>query len=180
MRLSFYKSSGYPHAASAGSQVSKAVHHYTLPGSQSLAIVCVAPPMSAHDGRAVAVRLSIDGALYSVAGAVFYYHAPLMIDAVSPEGASSGLGGGVQMMISLHNGGGGLFGPGFDADSVTVPASCAFGDTEVPAEFVPGTYQVRHLSSQQRRRRRCSLTCMEWFAISRMVLLRRFLRGRCV
>jgi hypothetical protein len=98
--------------------------------------------MSAHDGREVAVRLSIDGALYSVAGAVFYYHAPLMIDSVSPEGASSGLSGGLQISVSLHNGGGGLFGPSFDPDTVTVPASCAFGDVEVPAEFLPSTYQV--------------------------------------
>jgi len=66
-----------------------------------------------------------------------------MIDSVSPEGASSGLSGGLQISVSLHNGGGGLFGPSFDPDTVTVPASCAFGDVEVPAEFLPSTYQVR-------------------------------------
>jgi len=39
----------------------RAVSHYTLPGSQSLAVVCVAPPQSARDGREVLVRLSLDG-----------------------------------------------------------------------------------------------------------------------
>ena len=44
----------------------RAVSHYTLPGSQSLAVVCVAPPQSARDGREVLVRLSLDGALFSI------------------------------------------------------------------------------------------------------------------
>ena len=140
-----------------------AVSHYTLPGSQSLAVVCIAPPQSSRDGREVLVRLSLDGALFSVMGALFYYHAPVKFLAVSPESPASPLSGGLQIAIQLdYESNGGLFGPNFDPEQTTVPAGCAFGDIEVPAEYLPQSSQVTCVSppvdAAAVRRRRLMMT----------------------
>jgi hypothetical protein len=112
-----------------GSTIVQAVNHYTLPGSESIAIVCMAPPQTSADGREVMVKLSLDGALFSVTGAIFYYHAPLELASVSPESPATGLAGGLQVYLQLDHAAGGLFGPEFDPEVTSVPASCAFGDT---------------------------------------------------
>lgn len=131
-----------------GSRVSSAVSHFLMQGSKSLAIVCRVPPMEG-DRREVAVHLSIDSVLFSVSGATFYYHAPLMIEMVIPEHEPHHLKGGSLVTLQLHSSAAGLFGHDLDPDSVTIPASCAFGDVVVSAELMLGTNQVRPLKPMQ-------------------------------
>ena len=62
-------------------------------------------------------------ALFSIMGAIFYYHAPISFLAVSPESPASPLGGGLQVAVQLdYESAGGLFGPTFDPEQTTVPA----------------------------------------------------------
>ena len=95
-----------------------------------LVLVCNAPPMK--DSEDVIVRVSLDGHLYSVNGAPFHYHAKLNLDDVKPSSPRVPLEGGSAIRFTL---GDYLFGPGFDPSSVTVPASCYFGEKRVDGEF---------------------------------------------
>jgi len=90
---------------------------------------------------------ALHGALFSIMGAIFYYHAPITFLAVSPESPASPLGGGLQVAVQLdYESAGGLFGPTFDPEQTTVPAGCAFGDVEVPGEYLWASSQVTCVS----------------------------------
>ena len=63
---------------------------------------------------------ALHGALFSIMGAIFYYHAPISFLAVSPESPASPLGGGLQVAVQLdYESAGGLFGPTFDPEQTT-------------------------------------------------------------
>jgi len=101
-----------------------------LETSGVLVLSCLAPAM--QDNEDVTVRVSLDGLLYSVTGAPFHYHAPLSVNDVKPASPRVPLEGGSAIRFTLGHY---LFGPGFDPSSVTVPASCYFGEKRVDGEF---------------------------------------------
>jgi len=113
-----------------GDEIVPALSHAFRPAGAALAMTCAAPPSDGADD--VVLSFSLDGAMFSPAGALFHYHTALRLGAVAPAGQLP-LGGGVQVTALLA--GPPPFGPGFDPKTTTVPAACFFGAHPVPAEF---------------------------------------------
>ena len=82
-----------------GDQTVPALSHSFLPQGSSLAMTCQAPPSDGDED--VLLSFSLDGSLFSAAGASFHYHIPLRILSVAPAPLALPLTGGVQARPEL-------------------------------------------------------------------------------
>eukprot|EP00854_Cymbomonas_tetramitiformis_P002217 gene2217-2927_t len=127
-------------ACKFGEEPARAARVVSLPTGESRA-ECTAPARRPGGARMVAVRLSLDGELYTFGGPEFHYHAPFGVVhgglRVAPA-LAEGWAGGFQISLLLTAGSEeSVFSPLLESVWPDMGSStlCLYGDAWVPAEF---------------------------------------------